>query len=207
MPEATIRPLVVSALAALLGLGLGLGISACGGSGGGMASEDHISVAARDGATTAVSKSLNHNNDRDNDGDHNNDDASVLDYGHPADAADQRASVALVMGYFAAAAAGDGARACSLLIPFIAESVPENAGHTPSLRGKTCATVMSKLFGQRHAMFAEKNASLKVLDVRIEGDKALAVLNFTAIPEVRQMIERRIGGTWKILDLVDDNLE
>ncbi len=146
-------------------------------------------------------------NDRDNDGDHNDDDEGILDYGHAANATDRRDSVNLVTRYFAAAAAENGAAACSLLIPFIAESVPEDDGHTAALSGRTCAVVMSKLFKLHHALLLTKHETLQVPSVRVEGDKALAILEFPTIPEVREIAERRAGGAWRILDLLDGILE
>jgi hypothetical protein len=164
-------------------------------------------VAHSDSASTTAGASSTHGSDRDNDQDHNNDDENVLGYGHAANAADRRASVALVTRYFAAAAGGNGATACSLLMPFIAGSVVENYSHLRGLRGNTCAVVLSNLFRQRHWQFAAKSASLKVIAVRVEGDKALAVLDLPEIPEVRQMAERRLGSRWRLLVLFDGSLE
>ncbi len=192
-------------------MALGPGVAACGGA----RTTPHgtANAAATDGggggggSTNALGGSSTHNNDRDNDGDHNDDDEKVLYFGHAADATDQRISLALVTRYFALAATGDGAKACSLLVPFIAESVAENDGHSPALRGKTCAVVMSKLFKLHHRSLAEKNATLKAIEVRVESDRALVVLEFPTIPEVRQITERRVGSTWKLLDLLDGILE
>jgi hypothetical protein len=147
------------------------------------------------------------NNDRDNDGDHNDDDEGVLKYGHPASPADERSSIALVKRYFAAADAENGARGCSMLVPFIAESLPEEEAHTPVFKGSTCAAVLTKLFRYKHRLIAKKQRSLRVIGVRVEGNSALAVVYFSAIPEVREMHERRIGGTWRFLEALDGNLE
>jgi hypothetical protein len=146
-------------------------------------------------------------NDRDNDGDNNNDDGNILDYGHASNATDRRASVALVTRYFSAAAAENGATACSLLIPFVAESVVEDDGRTTALYGNTCAAVMSKLFKLHHALLLAKYETLRIPEVRVEGDKALTILEFTTIPEVRQIAERRVGDSWRILELLDGILE
>jgi hypothetical protein len=43
--------------------------------------------------------------------------------------------------------------------------------------------------------------------VRVEGDKALAVMSFSTLPEVRQISARRDGATWKILQLLDGIIE
>ena len=66
---------------------------------------------------------------------------------------------------------------------------------------------MSKLFKLHHKPLAAKNASLRVLAVRVEGQKALVVLGFPNIPEVRQITARRVAGTWRLLDLLDGILE
>lgn len=191
----TMKSLLV-VVAALL---LVLGVTACADSKGG-------ETRARDAGAIAPNFST-HNNDRDNDGDHNDDDAVVLGYGHAAGPSDQRMSVALVTRYFALAAAADGARACSLLEPIFAESVAENDGQSPQLRGGTCAVVLSKLFKLHHRELAEKSARLRVTAVRVSGEHALAVLFFPQIPEVRQFIEHRVGRTWRLAGLLDGNIE
>ena len=145
--------------------------------------------------------------DRDNDADHNDDDAHVLYYGLPASAADKQALTTLIGHYYAAAAAANGAKACALLMPFIAESVAENYGHSPALRGKTCPVVMSKLFKQHQKVLVGENSTLKFVTVRVEGGKALAVLSFSTLPEVRQISARRDGSSWKILQLLDGIIE
>lgn len=177
-----------------------LALAGCGGSSG------HVAPGLGSASATQPNFSTQHN-DRDNDGDHNDDDGKVLFYGHAADAGDRNASSTLVKRYFAAAAAENGAQACALLVRFVAESVPEEDGHSPQLHGKTCAVVMSKLFKLHHKPLAAKNASLRVLAVRVEGQKALVVLGFPNIPEVRQITARRVAGTWRLLDLLDGILE
>lgn len=194
-----------SLLGILAIVALALGVAACSSSKGSAPRPDAT-------GTHNVSKAIppnysTHNNDRDNDGDHNNDDENVLAYGHAAGAIDRRSSVALVTRYFAAAAAEDGATGCRLLTPIIAGTVAETDGHSPGLRGKTCAVVLSKLFKLHHRLLAEKNATLKIIKVRVLGDKALAVLEFPTIPEVRLIAERRVAGTWKLLYLLDGILE
>ncbi len=188
-------------LGMLAALALGLGLAACGDSGG-------SSVASTDAASTSAAPNFStHNNDRDNDGDHNNDDEKVLYFGHAADAADQHYLVALVTRYFAAAAGERGAAVCHMLVPFIAEAVAEQDGRSPGLYGKTCAVVLSKLYKQHHSLQVQKHATLRIIGVRVEGDRALAILDFPSIPEVRQIAERRVAGAWKLLDLQDGIIE
>jgi hypothetical protein len=183
-----------SLLALLTIVLLGAGIAACGGS---------------SAATTRSSSSASASpkRDRDNDADKNDDDAHVLYYGFAASGAERQAITTLVKHYYAAGAAADGAKACTLLMPFVAESVAENYGHTPALRGKTCAVVMSKLFAQHGKTLAGENATLKFVAVRVEGTKALVVLSFSTLPEVRQIAARKDGASWKILQLLDGIIE
>ncbi len=198
---------VRSPFAMLAIVALGLSTAACGGSSARTAPQGSASATATGGASAAFTKGHSPQNDRDNDGDHNNDDQNVLYYGRPANAVDQRLSVALVTSYFAAAAAEDGTKACSLLLSVVAESVAEDDGHTAALRGSTCAVVLSKLFKLHHHLLTEKHATLRVIGVRVEGSRALVVLEFSAIPEVRKITERRVGSNWKLVDLLDGMLE
>jgi hypothetical protein len=173
---------------------LGLGVAACGSS-----RASHSSGAA----TTATVKK-----DRDDDGDDNDDDAHVLYYGKAPSAAEKQAIETLVSSYYAASATANGAKACTLLMPFVAEAVVEQIGQNPNLRGRTCATVMSKLFRLHHTLLAGENASLKFYSVRVGDGKALTVLSFANLPEVRQITERHdASGQWKVLDLLDGILE
>ena len=167
-------------------------LAACGGSGG---------------RPVDASAASGHERDRDNDGDHNDDDAQVLYYGHAADAAERQSSIALVRHYFVAAATENGKQACGLLVPLLAESVVEEDGKSPALRGRTCAVVVSKLFALDHRLLLEKNAALQVLEVRIKGNRGLVVLNFPEIPEARQFGEHRIDGGWRLTALLDGIIE
>jgi hypothetical protein len=188
----------MKALLALLAIALiGLCADACGGS----------SKTSSNPPNRGYSLSGYPISDRDNDGDHNDDDGHVLDFGHLASPSDRQASVALVKSYFAAAAAEDGAKACSLLVPAIAESVVEDYGHTEGLTGTTCAMVLSKLFKQHHRLLAVKSSNLEIMRVGIEGTRALVAMNFSKIPEARQITERRVGSTWRIVDLLDGIFE
>jgi hypothetical protein len=167
-----------------------LSAAGCGGSGSG-ASHD------------ATAQSAKH--DRDDDGDKNDDDAVVLDYGHAAAGTERQAIVKLVTEYYAAAAAENGAVACRLLVPFVAESVVEESG--PQLNEGTCPTTMSKLFQIHHQLLSSEDSTLKFYAVRAQGAKAITVLSFAVLPEVRQITERRVGGNWRMLYLLDGILE
>jgi hypothetical protein len=126
-------------------------------------------------------------------------------YGPPADAADRRAIVALLRGFYAAAAAGDGVRGCAMLLALVAETVVEEHDHGKgprSLRGNTCPRVAAKLFRQRHRELAAEAAALRVPIVQMRFGKAWAVLNFGGAKEYVEIV-RREGGAWKLDGLLD----
>jgi hypothetical protein len=175
------------------------GASACGSSGTGTSQ----SAAGAPAANTSTVKKL----DRDNDGDNNDDDWHVLAFGHPPDSTDEHAMVALVHDYYTAAVAADGRKACTLLTPFVAESVVESYGHTPTLAGKSCAVVMSKLFKHHHAELVRKVSTLKVMRIGIREASSLVALEVPSIQEARQVTLRRSGGRWTMLTLLDGNIE
>jgi hypothetical protein len=190
----------VKSLLALLASALSIVSAAgCAGSSTGGGSASHGSSSA---ATQSTSKL-----DRDDDGDNNDDDAQVLYYGHEPTAPERQAIVALVTSYYAASAAADGAKACALLMPFVAESVVEDYSHRPGLHGHTCSTVMTKFFEQRHQLLSGENATLRFVSLRVQGGRALTVLSFSVLPEVRQIAARRNGDGWKILNLFDGIIE
>jgi hypothetical protein len=183
---------------------LGLGVGACG-----SARKETFSK----GASTVLGKAateriITDSDDKDNDA-NSDDDIVVLNYGHAARAADERAITTLVNRYYAAAAADDGAKTCSMLYSILAEAVPEEYGQEPAppaLRGTTCAVVMSKLFRQRHRQFAAEAAALEVTSVRVKGTRGLAVLRFATTPEPRKISVRREHGVWKIKELLDSGM-
>jgi hypothetical protein len=186
-------------LGALAFVALALGLGACAGSGGGRSSRQtaSVKVIAPDYST--------HHNDRDNDGDHNDDDAGIVEFGQAAGPADRQASIALVRRYFAAAATGNGAADCPLLVPIIAESVGEAS--SASERRRPCAVALSQLFRRHHSELALKRATLRVIGVRVSGSRGLLVLYFPTIPEIRQMTERRVGGKWRLISEIDAFIE
>jgi hypothetical protein len=185
-----------------MALALGLGLLACGGSTKHSAADPY-----GPGNTTVTAYFPHHTADRDGDTDHNDDDDVNLDYGHAPSRAERTEMVSLVRNYYSAAVAENGAKACALLAPFLAESVAEEYGHTVGVSGRTCATVVSKIFKLRHAELVVKNATLKLPDMRAEGDKGIAILEFPAIAEVRKVNERRVNGKWRMLNVLDTIIE
>jgi hypothetical protein len=132
---------------------------------------------------------------------------SVLDFGHAADPVDKQAVTTLVKHYYHAAAAEDGATACSLILSNLANSVPEDYGQAPGpsyMRGKTCPAVMSRLFMHFHQRMASDFASLEVTRVRLKTRGGYAVLRFNEMP-IREINVVRQGSTWKLSSLLDSN--
>lgn len=155
------------------------------------------------------------NNRYDNDADFDNDthenagyldsdDSSIQAFGQAPSAVEDRAIAALVSRYFAAAAAGDGAKACPLIYSLLAEAIPEDFGRSPGpayARGKTCAVVMSKIFKHDHAQLA----GVQVTGVRVSGNEARALLGSKALP-AGSILLRREHRAWKMDALLSEPL-
>jgi hypothetical protein len=159
-------------------------------------------VAARSTTAAALSRKRS---DRDGDSDNNDDDYG---YGHPATAQDEKTIENLVKEYYAAAAAGDGVTACSLIYSLLAEEIPELYGEPPgppSLRGATCSVVMSKLFSQHHRDLKNDFATFRVLAVRVKRLRALVILRFKDMPQ-RDVLVHREHRVWKVDGLLDTDL-
>jgi hypothetical protein len=171
---ARLNPLPALVAIALLGLGL----AACGGSGddGGSTSTKASTASVAGGAAAGA----------------------VGRFGHAADPLEERAIAALVERYYAAAASDDGASACVLLYFILAESTPEMYGRAPGPRylqgAATCQAVLSRVFEHFHAQLA---VPPRVTAVRVDGDRADALLEWTALP-VGFMELRREGEAWRI---------
>jgi hypothetical protein len=118
---------------------------------------------------------------------------------------DRRVIVAAVRRYFAAAVAGDGATACSLLTRPLAKSVAEDYGNMrnlPELRGRTCRAVMSKLFRHRQGRPTRDIAGIEVTGVRVvEGASAVALLRSSTVP-LGEMALHRENGVWRMAQLL-----
>jgi hypothetical protein len=211
--------LALSAIAAL-----GAGVTACGSAGKGAASTSSRSPNTTPTNTVAVTASnttpgitdttatgstqiaglYKDSNDGDNDA-NSDDDAYFLYYGHAPSKADQRAVIALVKGYFVAAAAADGAKACPLIYGIVAETIVEEYGELPEFSGSTCAVVMSKLFKHRHQQMAADLAGLEVTRVRLGGTRGYAFLYRGDVPAPFVLLHRE-SGSWKIESLFEINL-
>ena len=134
------------------------------------------------------------------------DDKAVFGYGHRAGSSDRRAIASVVKRYYAAAAASDGAEACSLLLSSFARSAVEAYGRSggPSyLRGaKSCTALASMLFRHFHAELAE---AIAVADVRVEGRDAQVVLSSRKMPAAHIFLALQ-DRSWKIQQLLGQPL-
>jgi hypothetical protein len=139
----------------------------------------------------------------DKDDDNGKDDIA---WGRAASAADRRAVTSVVKSYYAAAAAGDAVRACSLMYSIFAEEIPEEYGESPpgppGLHGTTCAAVLAKLFKQQHRRLVADLATLEVTRVRLKGRRGLAILHFRTAAH-REIPVHRERRAWKIDALLD----
>jgi hypothetical protein len=112
---------------------------------------------------------------------------------------------AVTRRYYIAAAHHDGGGACSLFYLLLRESVVENYGKPPgppSLRGKTCAVVMTKFFKQHHRHLSAEAASLRVTGLRVRRNRGTALLRLGKGP-VRYILVARERGAWKVNSLLD----
>jgi hypothetical protein len=135
------------------------------------------------------------------------DDREFLEgYGPRASQADARSIAALVKRYLAVSAAGEAARACSLLSTGMAAGLA-GAPHQPGRStGQACATAFSPLLReQRQRLVAEDVATLAVTSVHVKGDLGLIALAFENAPESELLVERE-GRQWKIGALFDTNM-
>jgi hypothetical protein len=185
-----------------------IGASACGSTSKSSSSHSATAnVAASTGLASARSQ-----RDEDNDidtrgmGSVDPDRDAVILYGRSADSADRRQITGLVKRYYTAAAAGEGAKACTMLNPLTAESFVEDhrPGQGPSsLQGNTCAQVLSKLFKQRHQELLEDVASFRIGVVQLRGNYGLVLAPFLPAREMQLFVYHH-GGTWT-MDVALDN--
>lgn len=130
------------------------------------------------------------------------DDAEIRNFGQAPSPADRRALVALTTRYLKVARAGDGARACALILPGLAAQIPEFYGRNPrpnyfsrgDIRGDTCTAVMTKLFRNYRARLSGR---FVIAGVFVRGDQARVLVgSTTALAGYLQLWRRR--GSWKV---------
>jgi hypothetical protein len=199
-------------LAPLAAALLGVSVSACGANRG---THPIYPVSPRTGpthyATTSPANATSVDDYLKNDGDKDFDDVQH-DRGNPendasilfepfdgrANPTDTRAVRTLVKSYYAASAAVNGAKACSLLDANLAIGVGADQARSGGSAGNRCAVSMSLLLEQQHKqLIAENVATMTVTSVHVKGNLGVAALGFRRMPESEILVERE-GHTWKI---------
>jgi hypothetical protein len=203
-------------LALLAAMLLGVGAAACGSTSRKTNSTTQASVSTPTSVPAATSTTQDYTKadaDKDNDIGAPDDDTnnnSVVAFGHAANTSDKRAIVTLVKRYYAAALAGNGTQACSMIYSTLAEAIPEDYGISPPgpsylKGGTTCPAVMVLLFKHFHDKLAIQVPLLKVSGVRLKEHHGQAILAFGKMPE-RELSVAREGNVWKVQALLDNEL-
>ncbi len=187
----TMRPWLAPLAAGLLACGLG----ACGGSSD-RAPASTSAVAGTRGGVYDTQDGDNDPDDRRAPGFVNDEESLFPTYGRGASPADARTIASLVKRYLAAAAAGDGATACSLLDATLLRELGE-AGDERGDEAE-CAKILPSLFErERPRLSAADVATMTVISVHVKGRLGLAELGFRTLPE-QELIAEREGREWKI---------
>jgi hypothetical protein len=107
----------------------------------------------------------------------------------------------LVRSYYAAAASGDGARACALMSSPLAESVVEAYGsqaETVGAGAETCAQVTSDIFRHEQERLRQANAALRVVEVRTMQREASVRIAVRGSRKSQYMLLVSERGAWKV---------
>jgi hypothetical protein len=129
------------------------------------------------------------------------DDGSIRFFGHEAGATDRQTITRLLTHYYLFAAKDNGIQACALIHPLIAERIPEEYEGNTELRGDTCGAVLSRIFRRFHRQLTRDSATLELTSVRVQGNRALALMRFEQAPVPDHMALHREGSTWKVWNL------
>lgn len=131
------------------------------------------------------------------------DDSATFAYGHRPRPSEERTIANVVKRYYTDGVSGDGAAACSLMEPVLARTAAEaygGRGGTSYLRGaKTCAAIVLKLFQYFREELAE---AIRVVEVRVQGSRAQAVLASRKMRASSIFLSRQAGGLWRIQQLL-----
>lgn len=119
---------------------------------------------------------------------------------------ESRVIATTIRHYYAAAAAGNGTEACSLLSTNLSMSLAEGQGGSIHDTAKRCGAAVRPLFMQQHGLLvADDAATMIVTGVHVKGSFGLAFLGFQQMPEGEILIERE-GAAWKVDALFDSLL-
>jgi hypothetical protein len=133
------------------------------------------------------------------------DDGTMLEYGHAAGPGDARRIVTQVERYYAAAAAENGAVACALMLIPYADNVPMDYGKGAGPRyskGDTCAVVMTKTFAHFHRTLV---GPVVITGVRVKGDQAIVLIGSKTISASYFSMTRE-GTRWTVDTMVASSM-
>lgn len=136
---------------------------------------------------------------------YDSDDQDVIAFGQSASQAVRRHVAALVMSYHDLAARQDGAGACRLLNPVLAELVTETYSQV-HVRHRTCASVLSAYYARIHRELVAEDTAVAVGDVRVGEGRGFAMLGSPGAKPRRDMPVKQYLGVWKIDDVLDTTL-
>jgi hypothetical protein len=121
------------------------------------------------------------------------DDGASFAYGHAPSARERRVIANVVRRYYAAGSSGDGRGACALLVASFARMVAQAYLHG----ARTCVAVLSKLFAHYRDQLSE---AVTVVQVRVTGAQAQAILSSRRMPASSIVLERQ-SGSWRVEEL------
>lgn len=146
--------------------------------------------------------SIDHQPGDEHEGYRDSDDLDSLRVGHPANAAETKAIEGLVRRYYAVAATGDGAKACSMMARGFARAAPVDYGKFGAsyLHGaKTCARVALLQFEHSRDQIT---AAVQFTAVHMENEnRAYALFGSRTTPASYIAVVRE-DGSWKIGALI-----
>ncbi len=195
------------ALALALSVLLSAGILACGDSAGTNRALGVSPHTQQETTTTVATPGGYLKNDGDKDPDDLTHNALSPEYDSPilfahfprkADPADTRAVAAIVKSYYAASAADEGAKACSLLTAGLADALGTGRGRSTGSASGGCAESMTRLLRQQHQGPTPAEVSTMVVtSVHVKGNLGVAALGFKGTSESEILVERE-GHAWKV---------
>jgi hypothetical protein len=130
--------------------------------------------------------------------------AFLQTWGSPMRSPERLAVATLVRRYFAAAASENGRLACSLVAPSVALGAAQ--GQLESSESRGCAATLTRLFAEQHRQLTEQQPStMAVVEVRVDGEHALAVLAFKRSPVAYVLLDRE-SGAWRLDSLLANDM-
>jgi hypothetical protein len=131
------------------------------------------------------------------------DDDPVLNLGKAADSAESVKITRLLKAYYAAAASGRAAKACSMLYSVAVRSILEEERRPLGHLKERCAAVVGPLFARQHRDLVADVKSFTIVRMRTQGDNGRVVLHLPSAFKAREIDIRRVGGSWQVAQALD----